>query len=96
MEQKKKAAVALSYDPKEAAPQIIASGKGVIADRIIKTAKESGVPVHEDAPLANTLSKLEIGEYIPKELYKVVADILLFVDDMEQMKKKLGMKQEIK
>lgn len=89
-EQKKKQAVALSYDVSDSAPRVVASGTGVVAERIIEKAKESKVPVHEDAKLANTLSKLEIGDAIPQELYGVVAEILVFVDDMEKLKKKLG------
>ena len=57
---------------------------------IIEEAKEHDVPVHEDAKLANTLSKLDIGEYIPPELYEVVAEILVFVDNMERIRSKLS------
>lgn len=87
--QKKKTAVALSYSTQEEAPKIIASGKGYLAERIIEQAKESKIPLHQDAPLADTLSKLEIGEYIPPELYQVVAEILLFVDRVDGLKEKL-------
>ena len=48
------------------------------------------MPIHEDAKLAGTLSKLDIGEYIPPELYEVVAEILVFVDNMEKIRSKLG------
>ncbi len=86
---KVKTAVALSYDPNEdGAPKVIASGKGAIAERIIEKAKESNVPIHEDDKLADTLSKLEIGEMIPPELYEVVAEILVFVDAMGKIKAK--------
>ena len=53
----------------------------------IEKAKEHDVPVHKDEKLAATLSKLEIGDYIPKELYGVVAEILVFVDRVEGIKK---------
>ena len=82
-EQKRKVSVALEYVPGEEAPKIIASGKGVLAEKIIERAKEADVPVYEDSKLANTLSKLEIGDMIPPELYSVVAEILVFVDDMD-------------
>ncbi len=86
---KVKTAVALSYDPNDdGAPKVIASGKGAIAERIIEKAKESNVPIHEDDKLADTLSKLEIGEMIPPELYEVVAEILVFVDAMDKIKAK--------
>ncbi|MDD5936469.1 MAG: EscU/YscU/HrcU family type III secretion system export apparatus switch protein [Clostridiales bacterium] len=88
-EKKRKTAVALSYDPKDEAPKIIASGRGVIADRMIERAKENDVPVHQDEKLANTLSKLDIGDYIPEELYEVVAEVLLFVDKMDNLKGKV-------
>ena len=87
---KVKQAIAIEYDPTDFAPKIVATGKGAIAERIIEKAKESDVPVHEDAKLAGTLSKLDIGEYIPPELYEVVAEILVFVDKMEKIRSKLG------
>ena len=83
-----KTAVALEYNPNEEAPKIIASGKGFLAERIIDKAKEAEVPVHKDDRLAQSLSKLEIGEYIPKELYQVVAEVLLFVDRLDRIKAK--------
>ena len=85
----KKVAVALSYEPGEQAPKIIASGKGIIAEQIIEKSKESNVPVYQDNKLANTLSKLEIGDMIPPELYGVVAEILVFVDDMDKIRSKV-------
>ena len=87
--EKVKQAIALSYDPAEEAPKVIASGKGVLAERIIERAKESKVPVHRDDSLAETLSRLEIGEMIPPELYDVVAQILVFVDDMDRLRGKV-------
>lgn len=82
-------AVALSYEPNEEAPKIIASGKGYVADKIIQTAKDADVPLHRDEKLVNTLSKLEIGDSIPPELYEVVAEILVFVDKMDRLKNKV-------
>ena len=79
-------AVAIKYDPGEVAPKIIATGKGKVAEKIIETAKENDVALHKDSKLSNTLSKLDIGEYIPPELYEVVAEILVFVDDCEKLK----------
>ncbi|MCR5719139.1 MAG: EscU/YscU/HrcU family type III secretion system export apparatus switch protein [Lachnospiraceae bacterium] len=88
-EKKIKQAIALEYDPDDAAPKIIATGKGPVAERIIEKAKESKVPVHRDDSLAEALSRLEIGDYIPPELYEVVAEILVFVDSMDKIKSKL-------
>ena len=79
-------AVAIKYDPGEVAPKIIATGKGKVAEKIIETAKENDVALHKDSKLADTLSKLDIGEYTPPELYEVVAEILVFVDDCEKLK----------
>jgi flagellar biosynthesis protein len=84
-----KTAVALSYEAGDAAPKVVASGRGLIAEKIIEKAKESNVAVHEDSKLANTLANLEIGEMIPPELYEVVAEILVFVDNMEKLRSKL-------
>lgn len=88
--EKPKTAVAISYDPTDMAPKVVATGKGRIAEKIIETAKDADVPVHEDSKLADTLSKLEIGEFIPPELYEVVAEILVFVDEMEKIRSKLN------
>ncbi len=87
---KQKTAVALQYELGDEAPKIIASGKGHVAERILDIANKEDIPIHKDAPLAGTLSKLEIGDYIPKELYEVVAEILVYVDNMDHLKHKLA------
>lgn len=91
MEEKKKVkqAIALEYNPDEEAPKVIATGKGVLAEKIIEKAKESDVPIHRDDKLADTLSRLEIGDMIPPELYEVVAEILVFVDSMDKIRGKM-------
>lgn len=86
---KPKQAIALAYDPSDDAPKVIASGRGVLAEKIIEKAKEAAVPVHRDDSLADTLSRLEIGEMIPPELYEVVAEVLVFVDAMDKIKAKM-------
>lgn len=83
-----KTAIALEYNPNEDAPKVVATGKGKLAEKIIEEAKKSDVPVHQDSKLAGTLSKLEIGQMIPPELYEAVAEILVFVDAMEKIKAK--------
>ena len=88
--EKQKTPVALAYMPGDAAPKILATGKGAIAEKIIETAKEADVPFYKDDKLADTLSKLEIGDMIPPELYEVVAEILVFVNDMDKIRAKLG------
>lgn len=88
--EKRKQAIALQYDPNDVAPKIIASGTGAVADKIIEKAKESDVPLYQDNKLANTLSKLDIGDYIPPELYSIVAEILVFVDNLDKIKGKMN------
>ncbi len=86
---KKQQAVALSYDPNDQAPKVVAVGQGALAEKIIEKAQENHVPIHQDDKLVNTLSKLEIGELIPQELYQVVAEILVFVDGVDKIKAKM-------
>jgi flagellar biosynthesis protein len=73
-------AVALHYEKQEGgAPRVVASGRGAIGDKIIETAKAHGVPVENNPGLAVALADVEIGEEIPTELYKAVAEVLLFI-----------------
>lgn len=75
-ESKKNKAVALKYNMEEdAAPIVIASGYGHIADRIIDIAEDQGIPVFRDDSAASMLCMLEVGKTIPPELYQVVAAI---------------------
>ena len=85
-------AVAIVYNENEsAAPKVVASGKGVIAEKIIATAREAGIHIQEDANLVEILSKVPLGEEIPVELYQTVAEILAFVYQVnEKFKDKLG------
>lgn len=89
MNDEKKTAVALSYEPGDEAPKILAAGKGFVAEKIIEEAKKNDVPFYKDSALAETLSKLEIGDQIPPDLYEVVAQILVFVDGMDKVKAKI-------
>ena len=88
--EEKKTAVAIAYEPGEQAPKILATGTGAVAEKIIEEAEKAHVPTYQDGKLADTLSKLKIGDMIPPELYEVVAEILVFVDDMDRMKAKLN------
>ncbi len=84
-EPERKQAVALKYNPKEdIAPKVTAKGKGLIAEKIIQMAKESGIPIHEDADLIEILSSLDLEDLIPSELYQAVAQILAFVYNMNK------------
>lgn len=74
------AAAALKYDPVgHDAPEVVASGRGLIAEEIVRLARQHNVPLHEDAELVEALSRLELTESIPRELYAVVAEILAYV-----------------
>lgn len=87
-ENKVKIANALRFDPeKDAAPQLIAKGIGLVAENIIKKAEAHNVPIYEDEKLSQQLKQLEIGEQIPYELYEVVAEVLVFIGTVDQKKK---------
>jgi flagellar biosynthesis protein len=80
-----KHATALQYSPEnDIAPKVVATGKGVIAEKIIEKAKENDVPIYQDSNLAKTLSALGIGEQIPPEIYEVVAQILVFIGSVDE------------
>jgi flagellar biosynthesis protein len=84
-----KKAVALKYEPsKMEAPVIAAKGRGMLAERILETAKEHGVPVQEDAALVEVLSKLDLDQQIPPELYFLVAEILTFIYRSDKLAEK--------
>lgn len=75
-----KKAVALKYTPDESdAPIVTAKGQGKLAETILERAKEHGVPVQEDAALVEVLSKLDLDQQIPAELYQLVAEVLTYV-----------------
>ena len=70
-------AVALQYlRAEDEAPRVVAKGRGDVAERILELARRHGVPVHQDSDLVEVLAKLDLGDLIPPELYKAVAEIL--------------------
>jgi flagellar biosynthesis protein len=75
---KSQLAVALHYD-RSGAPRVVAKGRGTLGEKIIEVAKASGVPIEENEVLAGALSHVELGDQIPAELYKAVAEVLIFV-----------------
>ncbi len=93
MAEEKKMAVALRYDvDKDKAPLILATGRGPMADEILRLADENKIPLYEDPELAKLLSKLEMDREIPPELYTLVAEVLFFIyklDRMSERKEKL-------
>ncbi|WP_441255766.1 EscU/YscU/HrcU family type III secretion system export apparatus switch protein [Tardiphaga sp. 285_C5_N1_2] len=75
---KRSLVVALHYD-KTGAPVVTAKGKGAIGEKIIEVAKAHDIPIEENEVLAGALSNVELGDEIPAELYKAVAEVLVFV-----------------
>lgn len=71
-------AVALHYD-RQGAPRVVAKGRGTIGEKIIEMAKANNIPIEENEVLAGALSTIELGDEIPQELYKAVAEVLIFV-----------------
>jgi flagellar biosynthesis protein len=78
IETKSQLAVALHHD-KTGAPRVVAKGRGSIGARIIEVAKAHDIPIEENEVLAGALSNVELGDEIPAELYKAVAEVLVFV-----------------
>ena len=76
-------AVALHYDQK-GAPTVLATGEGEIARLIKERAEAAGVPLVEDPKLSYLLSKIPLGDEIPPELYRAVAEVLVFVLRLEK------------
>lgn len=73
-------AAALRYrQAEDEAPVVVAKGSGAIAERILEIAREQGIPIHQDPALVDVLSKLDIEQQIPPELYVLVAEILAFI-----------------
>lgn len=72
-------AVALQYATGKGAPTVVASGRGLVGERIIAAAHQHGVPVEYDPPLAQALASVELDAEIPEELYLAVAEILGFL-----------------
>jgi flagellar biosynthesis protein len=71
-------AIALNYDGNRA-PRVTAKGQGLVAGQIIARAEEHDIPLHSDAAMVKVLSKLSLGDEIPRELYLAVAEVIAFV-----------------
>lgn len=85
-----KKAVALSYDINDTAPKVIAKGSGLVAENILKSAEKSDIPVYEDEKLAKMLTQLDIGDNIPPELYDIVAQVLVFITDLDYLQEQVS------
>jgi flagellar biosynthesis protein len=80
MRDRRKKAAALRYiQKKDSAPKVIAKGSGIMAEKILQIAREYDIPIKEDVHLVEVLSTIDLYQEIPPELYKAVAEILVFV-----------------
>ena len=84
-----KRAVALRYDPDDTAPKVVATGRGYTAERMLELAQEHEIPTYYNPELAEELSKIDIGNNIPPELYEVVAQVLVFIGNLDKHKQRL-------
>lgn len=75
MPEKPRRASALRYEG-TGAPKVVAAGRGLVAERILEAARSAGVPIREDAALAEALARLELDREIPEDLYMAVAEAL--------------------
>jgi len=80
-------AVALRYQPKkDKAPKVIAKGQGHLAEKILELARQHNIPVRQDKNLLQILSRLDLNQEIPADVYKAVAEILAFVYRLSQQR----------
>lgn len=80
-------AVALHYGDSDNAPVVVASGMGYMAEKIVETAQENGVPIYEDNSLATILAQLKLGQEIPEELYRAIVEIYVYFLKFDPNKK---------
>ena len=80
----RQSAVALAYRAGQAAPKVVAKGRGLIAEAIVARAKESGVYVHESAELVSLLMQVDLDQHIPPPLYVAVAELLAWLYRLER------------
>ena len=79
-EERSERAEALRYElEKDDAPRVVAKGRGEIAEKIIEVARDHGVTIYEDDQLVEVLSRLDLNQLIPPELYRAIAEVLAFV-----------------
>jgi len=78
-----KSAIALAYSQSDAAPRVVAKGRGLIAQTIIARARENGVYVHESPELVSLLMQIDLDQRIPPQLYIAVSELLAWVYRLE-------------
>jgi flagellar biosynthesis protein len=78
-----KNAVALAYSETDAAPRVVAKGRGVLAEQIISRARDAGVYVHESPELVSLLMQIDLDQRIPPQLYVAIAELLAWLYRLE-------------
>ncbi|MEI6300719.1 MAG: EscU/YscU/HrcU family type III secretion system export apparatus switch protein [Betaproteobacteria bacterium] len=76
-------AAALAYHPGEHAPRLLAKGRGLVADEIIRRAQAAGIYVHESRELVSLLMQIDLDRHIPPQLYVAVAELLAWLHGIE-------------
>lgn len=74
--ERRRRAAALHYEPGQSAPEVTATGSGLVAERILAAAREAGVPIRSDPALAEALAALELGAEVPAAMWVAVAEAL--------------------
>jgi flagellar biosynthesis protein len=77
-------AVALTYAGGDFAPRVVAKGQGLLADEILWRAREAGIPVHQSRELLCLLMQVDLDRHIPPELYRAVAELLVWLHGLRQ------------
>lgn len=77
-------AVALAYRAGQSAPQVVAKGRGLVAETIINEARTHGVYVHESPELVSLLMQIDLDQHIPPQLYLAVAELLAWLYKLEE------------
>lgn len=85
---KRKKAVAIKYEDTMVAPKVVASGQGRVAERIEELGTENEIHIIQDKKLVEELYRVDIGDNIPPDLYEVVAQLLVFIGDIDSRYKK--------
>lgn len=86
----KQKVVAIKYELGDLAPKVVGKGQGYVADKLLEQAKLNNVPVYKDPKLVEDLSGIQLGDNIPPELYEIVAQVLVFISDIDKRQKFLS------
>ena len=83
-------AVAVKYEFGDTAPKVVGKGQGFVAEKLLEQARLNNIPVYKDSALADELLGVQLGENIPPELYEIVAQVLVFISDLDKRREYLG------